>query len=143
MLPMDALRVIVSETQKTERWKTIARRVECLKPKWCQCLAYNSRTNPKLKLHRKEYQHFVALLLQLSFAPRFVNCVLSAPPSVCAPAIRATEMRAAMRPYSIAVAPDSSFMKRANTDTGISLDLSVGRMSQRLILSNSRIMLFR
>ena len=42
-----------------------------------------------------------------------LNVVLRLLPSVVAPAIRATEIRAAIRPYSIAVAPDSSFRKRA------------------------------
>jgi len=41
-----------------------------------------------------------------------LKVVLSVLPRVVAPAMMATEIRAAIRPYSIAVAPDSSFRKR-------------------------------
>src|ERR1700704_5324790 len=42
----------------------------------------------------------------------FENVVLSCPPREFTTAIIATEMPAAIRPYSMAVAPDSSFAKR-------------------------------
>ncbi|CDX45925.1 exported hypothetical protein [Mesorhizobium sp. ORS 3359] len=41
------------------------------------------------------------------------NLVFSAVPSEVAPTMMASAMRAAIRPYSMAVAPDSSFTKRA------------------------------
>ena len=43
-----------------------------------------------------------------------VNFPSMAVPRRPAPVIRATEIRAAIRPYSIAVAPDSSSIKRLN-----------------------------
>jgi hypothetical protein len=42
----------------------------------------------------------------------FVNVALSCEPSVLTTVMMATEMPAAIRPYSIAVAPDSSLAKR-------------------------------
>jgi hypothetical protein len=58
-------------------------------------------------------QQAVVPVPQLSFFEMLVNWVFSEVPRVVAPAIRATEMSAAIRPYSMAVAPDSSFIKRA------------------------------
>src|SRR6478735_7132114 len=58
------------------------------------------------------FKHYYGWLL-LSSPDRLVNVVFNEEPSAVAPPMRATEMRAAIRPYSIAVAPDSSFMKRA------------------------------
>lgn len=48
----------------------------------------------------------------LSLVPIVVNVVPSVLPRLPTPATMATEMRAAIRPYSIAVAPDSSLRKR-------------------------------
>jgi hypothetical protein len=48
-------------------------------------------------------------------APMVFSVVLRLLPMVEAPAMMATEMRAAIRPYSIAVAPDSFLTKRATS----------------------------
>lgn len=47
-----------------------------------------------------------------SLVPRLVNSEPRLVPTELAPAMMPTEMRAAIRPYSIAVAPDSSLRKR-------------------------------
>lgn len=57
------------------------------------------------------------------FVAMFVNAPLRAVTTVGRAAIRATDIRAAMRPYSMAVAPDSSLAKRAT-----SFDISYPRM---------------
>src|SRR5215467_209522 len=51
-----------------------------------------------------------------SWLDTFENVFLSWPPRVFTVAMIATEMPAAMRPYSMAVAPLSSRRKRLNTD---------------------------
>src|SRR5262245_50721692 len=61
---------------------------------------------------------------QLSAFCTLVNVVLSLEPSPCTVAIMATEMPAAISPYSIAVAPDSSFRKRLTMAMRISLPLA-------------------
>src|ERR1043166_413591 len=55
---------------------------------------------------------FVERGVQRSWVLMLVNFVLSVPPMPLTTAMMATEMPAAMRPYSMAVAPDSSFTNR-------------------------------
>ena len=59
----------------------------------------------------------LSVLYQATYLSEFFTVskvVFSFEPSPPTTAIMATEMPAAMSPYSIAVAPNSSFMKRAN-----------------------------
>src|SRR5262249_62115225 len=51
-----------------------------------------------------------------SWLDTFENVFFNWPPSVFTVAMMATEMPAAMRPYSMAIAPDSSRRKRAIED---------------------------
>lgn len=56
-------------------------------------------------------------------------------PRVVAPVIMATEIRAAIRPYSIAVAPDSSFRKHEKSlDMNLLLSFCRQRVCQLLPL---------
>src|SRR5262249_10950672 len=57
--------------------------------------------------------HFNGLTAYFSAFETLVKVVLSFVPTPWTTAIIATEMQAGIRPYSIAVAPDSSFTKRA------------------------------
>src|SRR5690242_15395922 len=60
------------------------------------------------------------LLPPPSWSEMLVNALLSLPPIAFTAPMITTEMPAAMRPYSIAVAPLSSFMKRCNRDIVLS-----------------------
>ena len=59
-----------------------------------------------LVLSAQERAYLERQLIWLSAFETVVNVVFKFPPRACTTAIIATEMPAAMRPYSIAVAPD-------------------------------------
>src|SRR5438445_12517088 len=67
----------------------------------------------------------------LSAVETEVKVVFNLEPSPCTTAIIATEMPAAMRPYSMAVAPDSSLAKRRSVFMCNSFPLpSIAKVSQ-------------
>jgi hypothetical protein len=61
-------------------------------------------------------------LLRLDVRAHLRDVPLSSVPTVVTAVIIAVEISAAIRPYSIAVAPDSSFMKRENRFIEASID---------------------
>lgn len=65
-----------------------------------------------LRLHRSAIAGRESFQLVLSLLPTEPKVLVSLPPRVVSAAMMATATSAAIRPYSIAVAPDSSERKR-------------------------------
>src|SRR5262249_4611309 len=94
-----------------------------------------SRRRRRLQPNRDVYGAY------LSCAEMSLNLPLRVEPIVFTVAIITTEMPAAIRPYSIAVAPDSSFRNAKTLDIEISMWLKLGLSDVICVYADNRIKL--